>query len=136
MSGIRGKNTKPELLVRSLLHKQGFRFRLHRSDLQGCPDIVLPKYHVAIFVHGCFWHGHECALFKWPKTRAEFWKSKISANSARDKAAINILIASGWRVAVVWECTMRSGNLAPESLSELLRSWIVRRSPAESLVEF
>lgn len=109
MSGIRGTNTKPELVVRRQLHASGFRFRLFAKDLPGRPDIVLPKWHVVIFVHGCFWHGHEgCRFFRIPKTRTEWWTAKIEANAARDARSVNLLRAAGWRVAIVWECALRA----------------------------
>src|SRR3990172_9124666 len=87
MAGIRGRNTKPEILIRSLLHCQGFRFRLHVSDLPGKPDIVLRRFRAIIFVHGCFWHGHDCHFFKWPRTRPAFWRKKIKDNHANDLKA-------------------------------------------------
>lgn len=124
MAGIRGKDTKPELMVRSHLHRRGFRFRLHHQGLQGRPDIVLPRWGVAIFVHGCFWHGHEgCRYFRLPQTRAEFWDDKIKANASRDRSAEEALAAAGWRVAVVWECLLRGdaqGGL--EELTDFIRS--------------
>lgn len=104
MSGIRGKDTKPELAVRRALHRAGYRFRLHRKDLPGCPDIVLPKYRAVIFVHGCFWHGHGCRYFKIPKTRTDFWLDKIMANAKRDRLNAESLRAAGWLVLTVWEC--------------------------------
>ena len=105
MAGIKNRNTKPEVALRKLLHKAGFRFRLNRADLPGRPDIVLPKYRTVIFVHGCFWHGHEnCKHFRLPKTRTEFWKGKISGNIARDKRASLELIKLGWKVLIIWEC--------------------------------
>ena len=107
MSGIRGKNTKPEMLVRSLLHRCGFRFRLHRKDLPGKPDIVLPKYRAVIFVHGCFWHGHDCKYFRWPSSRPAFWRAKIERNRLNDATSVANLLETGWRVAVVWECATR-----------------------------
>ncbi len=107
MSGIRGKNTKPEILIRSLLHCGGYRFRIHVKDLPGKPDIVLPKYKAVIFVHGCFWHGHDCHYFKWPKTRQKFWKIKIQRNQENDSLQITKLFKVGWRVGVVWECAVR-----------------------------
>jgi len=107
MSGIRGKNTKPELAIRSALHREGFRFRLHRKDLPGCPDLVFPRHHAVLFVHGCFWHGHDCHLFRWPATRQEFWRGKIEGNIARDKKQRAALLDAGWRIATVWECAMK-----------------------------
>lgn len=95
MSGIRGRNTKPEIMIRSLLHHHGFRFRLHVRDLPGKPDIVLPRHHAVIFVHGCFWHGHDCPLFKWPGTRADFWREKIGRNQSNDNLAREALLAGG-----------------------------------------
>lgn len=125
MSGIRGKNTKPELVVRQALHAKGFRYRLHRKDLAGKPDITLPRYNAVIFINGCFWHGHSCHLFKWPKTRPEFWRSKIGANQERDRKSINALLDQGWRVFILWECSIknaRSEALAP--VIDDLSNWI------------
>ena len=108
MAGIRGRDTRPEMAVRSFLHAKGLRFRIHRKDLPGTPDVVLPRYQVVIFVHGCFWHGHVgCKYFRLPKTRREFWESKIQANSKRDANAILRLMSDGWRVATVWECALK-----------------------------
>lgn len=106
MSGIRGKNTKPELVLRKGLHAAGFRFRIHAA-LPGKPDVVLPRWNAVIFVHGCFWHNHHCHLFKWPKSREGFWKAKISGNASRDEANIAALLADGWRVGIVWECALK-----------------------------
>lgn len=127
MSGIRGKDTKPEMKVRRLLHAKGFRYRLHRKDLPGKPDIVLPKYKAAIFVNGCFWHGHGCSLFKWPASNAEFWKQKIEANKSRDTLAIAALEKSGWRCLTVWECVSR--RTPEEILAEELAVWIMNSIP-------
>jgi DNA mismatch endonuclease (patch repair protein) len=107
MSGIRGKDTKPEMLIRKALHRRGFRYSLHRKQLPGKPDLVLRKFGTVVFVHGCFWHGHECRLFKWPKSNTEFWQTKISGNQERDKKHIARLLEDGWRVIVVWECALR-----------------------------
>lgn len=107
MAGIKGKDTRPEMLVRRALHARGYRFRLHRKDLPGKPDIVLPKYRTVIFVHGCFWHGHDCHLFKWPKTREEFWREKIGQNMKRDAETVAALWARGWQTIICWECALR-----------------------------
>lgn len=117
MSRIRGKDTAPELRVRSTLHRLGYRFRLHRADLPGTPDLVLPRYGIAIFVNGCFWHRHpECKYAYTPKSRQEFWQAKFASNVERDALAIQGLEQLGWRTIVVWECEIRD----PGSLAELL----------------
>ncbi|MCF8208026.1 MAG: DNA mismatch endonuclease Vsr [Rhodoferax sp.] len=122
MSGINAKNSRPEMLVRRLLHSAGFRFRLHRKDLPGTPDIVLPKFKIAIFVNGCFWHSHsECNYAKVPATHSEFWVKKLAANVARDKAAEEKLIATGWRVLCVWECATRCSGAIDDLLSAILK---------------
>lgn len=124
MAGIKGKDSKPEVLIRQLLHKAGFRYRLHRRDLPGSPDIVMPARKVVIFVHGCFWHAHAgCRYAKVPMTRTEFWTAKLQANVARDQRAIDQLIALGWRVLLIWECsTKRSASL--DHLKPQILSWI------------
>ncbi|MBO9712470.1 very short patch repair endonuclease [Sphingomonas sp.] len=106
MAQVRNKNTKPEMRVRRALHAAGFRFRLHRRDLAGRPDVVLPKYRTAVFVHGCFWHGHDCPRGKRPSSNAAFWAAKIETNIARDLAAVERLSAAGWRVETIWECDL------------------------------
>jgi DNA mismatch endonuclease (patch repair protein) len=124
MSGIQAKNTRPEMLVRRLLHSEGYRFRLHRKDLPGTPDIVLPKFKIAIFVHGCFWHSHSgCNLAKVPATRSEFWTAKLRANVTRDNAAAEKLNAIGWRVLCVWECATRGSGAKGDLMSDIL-SWM------------
>ena len=111
MSQIRGKNTKPEEIVRKYLFSQGFRYRKNDPRLPGKPDIVLPKYKTVVFVNGCFWHGHEgCRYFVWPKNNAEFWKAKISGNIQRDVQSIRLLRDQGWNVIVVWECELKKAN--------------------------
>lgn len=107
MSGIRGTNTRPELVLRRGLHKRGFRFRLHARKLPGKPDLVFPKCNAVIFVNGCFWHGHDCHLFKWPQTREDFWKKKISGNVMRDAANLAALREQGWRIGQIWECALK-----------------------------
>lgn len=129
MAGIRGRNTKPEILIRSLLHRQGFRFRLHVGDLPGKPDIVLRRFHAIIFVHGCFWHGHDCHLFKWPRTRPAFWRKKIKDNHANDLKARKALRAAGWRVGVVWECAIRGADKDIENVSARIRKWLRSNRP-------
>lgn len=120
MSQIRGKNTKPEELVRKYLFSQGFRYRKNDSRLPGKPDIVLPKYKTVIFVNGCFWHGHEgCHYFVWPKNNAEFWKNKISGNIYRDQKNYNALAELGWKVIVVWECELKKA-IFETTLSQLV----------------
>ena len=108
MSAIKSKNTKPEIKVRKILHSMGYRFRLHRKDLPGSPDIVLPKYKTVIFVHGCFWHRHEnCKYASTPKTRKEFWESKFKANVKRDKEIEEKIKNIGWQSSVIWECELK-----------------------------
>lgn len=125
MSGIRGKNTKPELLIRKALHARGFRYRLH-CDLPGKPDICLPKHRAVIFVHGCFWHGHDCHLFKWPGTRPEFWRAKIGRNREVDAAAEAALLAAGWRVGTVWECALKGRYRPPiEEVYARCGEWVL-----------
>lgn len=122
MSQIKGKNTKPELLVRKFLFANGFRYRLHDKKLPGKPDIVLPKYKTVIFVHGCFWHGHEhCKYYTVPKTKTEWWLNKINGNIANDTKAIAALEALGWRVMVIWECGLKKGKVE-ETLDNLINN--------------
>ncbi len=116
MSRIKGANTKPEIGVRSLLHRIGYRFRLHRRDLPGTPDIVLPGRKAVVFVHGCFWHGHACKRAKMPKTREDYWAEKIDGNRRRDARKRRQLRALGWKVVVVWECeTKKAGSVDQEA---------------------
>lgn len=130
MSGIRGKDTKPEMAVRKALHAAGFRFRLHRRDLPGAPDVVLPGRHVAVFVHGCFWHRHAgCHYAKLPATRPEFWKAKLEGNAERDERNVGALRAHGWRVLVVWECAVRERETL-SALPGILAEWITGNEAA------
>ena len=125
MSHIRGKNTKPEILVREGLHARGFRFRLHNKKLPGSPDVVLPKYGVAIMVNGCFWHGHKrCRYATKPKTNIEFWETKIARNRHRDEVTNAHLEALGWHVITVWECELRGkleSNTRLDKLADEIR---------------
>lgn len=112
MSRIKGKNTKPEMLVRKFLHANGFRFRLHTKEMPGKPDIVLPKYKTVIFVHGCFWHGHKhCRYFVVPKTRTAWWLNKIIKNIENDERAAAELLKDGWKVIIIWECELKNDNI-------------------------
>ena len=132
MAAIKGKNTKPELLIRTGLHRLGFRYSLHNRKLPGKPDLYFRQYKAVIFVHGCFWHGHDCHLFKWPKTREDFWHEKISANVDRDTRNIQALEEAGLRIGIVWECALK-GKTAT-GLENVLRAcsdWL--RSDKEKL---
>lgn len=131
MAGIRGVNTRPELLIRRSLHAKGFRFRLHDRELAGKPDLVLRSRKAVIFVHGCFWHGHDCSLFKWPSSRAEFWGEKIRTNRARDDRSLATLRADGWRTLVIWECAMKGlGRLPPDKAVADAAEWLCSDSQA------
>lgn len=120
MSMIKGKNTKPEIMVRKFLHSKGFRFRLHKKDLPGKPDIVLPKYRTVIFIHGCFWHGHKnCKYFVVPKTRTKWWLNKINGNIMNDKSKIRLLKNDKWNVIIIWECQLKPKKLT-KTLDKLI----------------
>jgi DNA mismatch endonuclease (patch repair protein) len=126
MSKIRSKNTKPELIIRKGLHARGFRYRLHSTKLPGKPDIMLPKYKALILVNGCFWHGHNCHIFRWPTTRKEYWQAKILANARRDCENISHYTEMGWKTLVIWECAIRGKTrLSLESVLDLAVHWIV-----------
>ena len=127
MSGIRGKNTKPEMVVRRFLHRMGFRFRLHRRDLPGRPDIVLPKYRTVVEVRGCFWHRHDgCPFAYTPKSNREFWETKLNGNRDRDRRNLRELRELGWRAIEIWEC-----ELADDRVLQALPS-MIRSTPALS----
>lgn len=125
MAGIKGKNTKPELVVRRGLHALGFRYLLHDRRLPGKPDMVLPRWHATVFVHGCFWHGHDCPLFRWPGTRQDFWRQKIGRNQERDAEVEAELDRTGWRVLKIWECSMKgTGRIGVEAVLPLAAEWL------------
>ena len=133
MAGIRGQHTKPELLIRSGLHRMGFRFRLHGSRLPGRPDLVFPRYGAVIEMRGCFWHGHGCPLFRWPATRPAFWQEKIAGNIRRDARNREALLVLGWRIAEVWECQLRGpGRTDPARLLDRLATFLRSSEPALS----
>ena len=122
MSKISGKETKPEILVRKFLFSKGFRYRKNDKRMVGKPDIVLPKYKTIIFIHGCFWHGHQnCKAATLPTTNSDFWKSKIEGNGARDQKTKNLLKKQGWRVMVIWQCRIKNKNLFEQSMKNLVK---------------
>lgn len=125
MSGIRSTNTKPEMILRKELHRLGFRFRLHDRGLPGSPDLVLPKHRAALFAHGCFWHGHDCHLYRLPSTRTDFWLAKINRNREVDARAHALLREQGWRVGVVWECALKGRTRLPlEAVIDMCSMWL------------
>ena len=121
MSRIKGRNTAPELAVRKILHAAGFRYRLHRKDLPGRPDIVLPKYMIVIFVHGCFWHCHGCKDSGTPKTNTGFWATKLADNARRDTKNQTFLTEQGWNVQVIWECELRKQDILISRLVSMIQ---------------
>jgi DNA mismatch endonuclease (patch repair protein) len=125
MSRIRGRDTKPEMIVRRGLHHRGLRYQLHRRDLPGRPDLVFPARRCVAFIHGCFWHGHDCPMFHPPASRADFWKRKIEANRARDLSAVKALAADGWRRLTIWECALRGpAKLEQPQLLDVCESFV------------
>jgi DNA mismatch endonuclease (patch repair protein) len=125
MSRIRGRDTRPELVVRRGLHALGFRFRLHDRRLPGRPDLVFPKFHAVVLVNGCFWHGHDCHLFRVPGTRRDFWEQKIDANRQRDARNLRLLRDGGWRVMIVWECALKGRTRLPvETVIPGIADWL------------
>ncbi|OIN55773.1 very short patch repair endonuclease [Arsenicibacter rosenii] len=130
MAGIKGKNTKPEMAMRSALHRLGFRYKLHGKGMPGKPDVVFPKYRAVLLVHGCFWHGHSCHLFKWPSSRSEFWHTKINRNREVDRESAANLEQAGWRVGVVWECAVRGRVMLPfPDVVEAVGKWLQSEEP-------
>ena len=124
MSRVRNRDTRIELVVRKALHAMGFRYRLGGAGLPGRPDIVLPRYRAVVQIHGCFWHGHDCHLFRLPKTRSEFWASKIDANRKRDARTEALLADAGWRVAVIWECALRGNDVDQSTVARRVAAWL------------
>lgn len=126
MAGIRDKNTRPELLIRKLLFVKGFRYRLHAKALPGKPDLVFPRLRAVIFIHGCFWHGHNCHLFKWPKSRKAFWKTKIIGNRVVDERSYKALQNNDWRILTIWECAIKGKErLDPAILANRIEKWLL-----------
>lgn len=125
MAAVRARDTKPELMIRKALHASGLRYRLNVRNLPGKPDIVLPRHRAVVFVHGCFWHRHECDLFRWPESRTEFWRDKLNANAARDMKTAEALEKAGWRQAVIWECALKGRKKrAFQDTMQRLIAWI------------
>ncbi|KQS76371.1 hypothetical protein ASG58_11110 [Rhizobium sp. Leaf383] len=122
MARVKRSNTKPEMVVRRLLHARGYRFRLHVKTLPGTPDVVLARRKVAIFVNGCFWHGHSCRLGRLPSSRPEYWIPKIEGNRERDARKVQLLLDTGWRVLTVWQCTLKEQGIALEQIETFLQS--------------
>ncbi|MDN7558069.1 very short patch repair endonuclease [Burkholderia orbicola] len=135
MSGIRSKNTTPELTIRRALHSRGFRYLLHSSNLPGKPDMVFPKYRAVVFVHGCFWHAHDCKYFKLPGSRTEFWREKLLKNWQRDESVLATVRALGWRVLVIWECATREYRAAGsgDELIDTVAQWIIGEAPSAEI---
>lgn len=131
MAGIRSRDTRPEKSIRRGLHRLGFRFRLHTSKISGRPDLVFPKYHAVVFVHGCFWHGHDCPLFRVPSTRAKFWRAKISQNRRRDAKVKQLVLESGWRYMAIWECALRGHQVSKlDRVVKQTASWLLGQKRA------
>ena len=130
MAGIRGKDTKPEMILRRGLHARGFRYRLHVPDLPGRPDLVFPARRAVLFAHGCFWHGHDCHLFRWPSTRETFWREKIGRNQAVDARNQLRLSGNGWRIGIVWECALKGRTLRPlDEVIDACAKWLCSDIP-------
>lgn len=126
MSGIRSKDTRPEILIRKALFRKGFRYALGGAGLPGKPDLVFKKFKAVVFINGCFWHGHECHLFKWPSSNSEFWRKKIGANVVRDRANYEACLGLGYRVAIVWECAIKGKFKRPlAGVISMLIDWLL-----------
>lgn len=129
MANIKSKNTQLEIKIRKALYAKGFRYRINDKKLYGKPDLVLPKYKAVIFMHGCFWHKHDCHLFKWPQSREQFWKEKITKNVKKDCETLNILQSKGWRVLIVWECSIKGRTRIPfDTVINSIEDWIKSES--------
>lgn len=134
MSGIKGKDTKPEIIIRKELHARGYRYKLHDKKLVGRPDLVLPKYMAVIFINGCFWHGHDCHLFKWPKSRQDFWHKKISSNQKRDLETRLAFSHTDWRQLIVWECAIKGKHKIPlKILVDEIEDWLSSKSDVQEI---
>jgi len=135
MSRIRGRDTKPEMLIRKGLHARGLRYRLQDRKLPGRPDLVFPRHRVVILVHGCFWHGHGCPMFRLPATRTQFWENKITTNRTRDTKTHEALLALGWRVLTVWECSLKGrGKWLPDTVLDACVEFIYSSRTEQQIV--
>ncbi len=136
MAGISSKDTKPEMIIRRGLHVLGFRYRLHQPNLPGKPDIVLRRYNAILLVNGCFWHGHDCSLFRWPKSRPDYWRHKIDANRNRDRSNHDKLGTLGWRQLKVWECSIKgSRRRSTEEVVSMCEAWLVSSAKIRDIRE-
>lgn len=134
MSSVGQKDTGPEVMLRSALYREGLRYRLHRRDLPGSPDLVLPKHDAVVFVHGCYWHSHGCYKSTIPKSNREFWLEKFDANRNRDQRSIVLLLDAGWRVLVVWECVLIGKDAEPvDRIAKRVSNWLHGKSPANEI---
>jgi len=134
MAGIRGKNTKPEMMIRKALFARGYRYRLHDKKLPGKPDMVFPGRKAVIFIHGCFWHGHDCHLFKKPSSNVDFWETKIERNRAVDIRTVEALLTRGWRILTVWECAIKGKERIPfDVLIQLAVGWLEKPSGSDEI---
>lgn len=134
MRSIRGRDTKPEMMIRRALHARGIRYRVHVNHLPGKPDIVLPKFRSVVLVHGCFWHGHDCPLFRLPATRRDFWDAKISRNRERDGEVLDALRSSGWRCLTVWECSFKGpGRRELSQVVDMVEAWLRETNPSAEI---
>lgn len=133
MAAVRARDTKPELMIRKALHASGLRYRINVRDLPGKPDIVLPRHRAVVLVHGCFWHRHECDLFRWPESRTDFWREKLDGNAARDRSASKALDKARWRQAVIWECALKGRKRRDfQDTMQRLIAWI--RSDEQAII--
>lgn len=133
MRAIRSADTKPELIIRKGLHAAGLRYRLGGAGLPGRPDLVLRRHKTVIFVHGCFWHGHDCKFFKIPQTRSDFWLQKIDTNKVRDQSSTSKLLELGWNVIIIWECLTRKAGKDPSGIVTRVRALLAQQHPAPTL---
>ncbi len=137
MSGIRGKNTRPEIEIRRRIFSKGFRYRLHDKRLPGKPDMVFPRHNAVVFIHGCFWHAHSCPLFKLPSTNTDFWGEKLLGNRKKDRENESNLVQKGWRIMTIWECVFRGRGInrekAMDSISEEVSRWLVSKKDNQEI---